>query len=70
MATVLCTRTPGVACVRVAGHLGVCTACPSAATLDWDHDRVAISERHIEAACILLMLDFSTPPWANLHDDL
>lgn len=56
-------------CVRRPGHAGAHTACPSACTLDWDHDREAIAEKHIEAATTLLALDFQTPKWADLLDD-
>lgn len=68
--TVRCTRTPGVACVRQAGHSGCCTACPSAATLDWDHDKAAVEQRHIDAAVTLMALDFETPWYADLNDEL
>jgi hypothetical protein len=63
-----CTRTPGVACVRMPGHQGCCTVAPSAATLDWDRNRETIAERHIAAAVDLLVLDFPTPGWADLLD--
>lgn len=68
MSTILCTKTPGVSCVRQMGHSGVCTPCPSAATLDWDHDRETVQQRHIDTAVTLWMLDFETPPWADLLD--
>jgi hypothetical protein len=64
-----CTRTPGVACVRMPGHQGCCTVAPSAATLDWDRNRETIAERHIAAAVDLLALDFPTPDFADLLDD-
>jgi hypothetical protein len=64
-----CTRTPGVACVRRPGHAGVCTACPSSATLDWDTEARTI-EQQIDVAVTLLALDFPTPPWADLNDPL
>lgn len=69
MTTARCTRTPGVACVRQAGHAGCCTTAPSAATLDWDHDKAAVEERHIAAAVTLWALDFPAPRWADLLDD-
>lgn len=56
-------------CVRQLGHAGACTAAPSAATLDWDVDREAIEQRHIETAVTLEALDFETPSWADLLDD-
>ncbi len=67
MATVRCTKTPN--CVRIPNHGGVCTACPSAATLDWDHDREVMQEEHVADAAMLLMLDFPTPYWADLNDE-
>jgi hypothetical protein len=63
-----CTRTPGVACVRIPGHAGMCTACPSAATLDWDTRREEVAQAHIDAAVTLLALDFPSPWWADLND--
>lgn len=66
---VRCTRTPGVACVRRAGHAGVCTACPSAATLYWDMEARTI-EQHIDVAVTLLALDWPAPSWADLNDSL
>jgi hypothetical protein len=66
--TVRCDRMPN--CVRVLGHAGCCTACPSAATLDWDHDKSPIAQKHIDAAVALWALDFPTPPWADLNDPL
>jgi hypothetical protein len=69
MSTVRCTRTPGVACVRRAGHAGACTACPSAATLDWDTEARTIEQR-INVAVTLLALDFPAPSWADLNDPL
>jgi hypothetical protein len=56
-------------CVRAPGHAGAHTACPSARTLEWDRDREAIVERHVQAAATLLALDFPTPAWADLLDD-
>lgn len=52
-------------CVRRAGHKGACTACPSAATLDWDNHK-AQAEVDVET---LAALDFETPRWADLLDD-
>jgi hypothetical protein len=63
-----CTRTPGVACVRKPGHKGVCTAAPSAATLDWDEHYHEQRARLIEAATIIDYLDWPAPPWADLLD--
>ena len=63
-----CQKTPGVACVRKPGHMGVCTACPTSATLDWDLHRTEQEEKHIRAAVILLELDWPSPPWADLLD--
>ncbi len=56
-------------CVRMLGHAGAHTACPSSATLDWDHDRKVMRTEHVEAAVTLLLLDFPTPHWADLNDD-
>lgn len=61
-----CDRTPG--CARLAGHSGVCTACPNPATLAWDRDK--IPDAQIDAAVTLLALDFPAPPWADLRDPL
>jgi hypothetical protein len=47
------TRT----CVRVLGHAGVCTAAPSARTLDWDTHQA--DRRHAHET--LLWLDFEIP---------
>jgi hypothetical protein len=55
-------------CVRVLGHAGCHTACPSSATLDWDQSRVPVTTEQIEGAASLLMLDFPTPSWADLND--
>ncbi len=55
-------------CVRRLGHSGCHTACPSAATLDWDHDRRPLTEADVDAAVTLLALDFPSPPWADLND--
>lgn len=52
-------------CVRLAGHAGACTACPSSATLDWDLYRSSL-ERNEE---MLRALDWPSPPWADLLDD-
>jgi hypothetical protein len=68
MPTVLCRH--GGYCVRVLGHRGAHTACPSAATLDWDHDKSPIAQRHIDTAVTLLALDFPAPHWADLRDDV
>ena len=68
MTTALCTKTPGVACVRIPNHSGVCTPCPYPATLGWDHDRHVIQAADVEAAVTLLLLDFETPHWADLND--
>jgi hypothetical protein len=67
MTTVRCDKM--ASCVRVLGHAGCCTACPSAATLDWDVNREAIAQHHIDAAVSLLALDFPSPPWADLRDE-
>lgn len=69
MVLIPCTKTPGVACARQAGHQGCCTAAPSAATLDWDHDKAPIAQRHIDAAVTLFALDWPAPPWADLRDE-
>jgi hypothetical protein len=55
-------------CVRVLGHAGCHTACPSSATLDWDHGRAPIQTEQIDAAATLWMLDFPTPYWADIND--
>lgn len=68
MTTVLCNY--GGYCVRALGHRGCHTACPSAATLDWDVDKSPIAQRHIDTAVTLLALDFETPSWADLNDPL
>lgn len=65
--TVLCDVTN---CVRVLGHAGAHTACPSAATLDWDHDKSPIAQHHIDTAVTLVTLDFETPSWADCNDPL
>lgn len=51
------------------GHAGCHTAAPSAATLDWDHDRKVVETQHIDTAVTLLMLDFETPWYADLRDE-
>ena len=56
-------------CVRVLGHAGVCTACPSAATLDWDRDKETLAQKHIDSAVTLWTLDFETPWYADLNDE-
>lgn len=66
MTTGLCNH--GGYCVRALGHAGACTATPSPATLDWDHDRAAVKQHHIDTAVTLLALDFETPAWADLLD--
>ncbi|MEN3281214.1 MAG: hypothetical protein V7607_2354 [Solirubrobacteraceae bacterium] len=66
MTTILCSH--GGYCIRAIGHTGCHTACPSAATLDWDHDRAPTAQHHIDAAVTLLTLDFPTPPWGDLND--
>lgn len=67
MSTVLCQH--GGYCVRIIGHAGCHTAAPSAATLDWDHNKQHIAQEHIDAAVALWMLDFPAPRWADLNDD-
>jgi len=54
--------------VRKPGHKGVCTAAPSAATLDWDEHYHEQRARLIEAATIIDYLDWPAPPWADLLD--
>ena len=65
MSTERCSITN---CVRVLGHAGAHTAAPSARTLDWDLGRAPLQEMQTDAAVSLLMLDFPTPPWADLND--
>jgi hypothetical protein len=48
-------------CTRVRDHQGAHTAFPFPSTKRFD--------RRVEDAVILLMLDFPTPPWADLLDD-
>jgi len=52
-------------CVRLLNHSGVCTACPSSGTLDWDHDQ---AEQRLIAAT--QYLDFPTPWYHYLRDPL
>lgn len=54
--------------MRALGHAGAHTACPSSATLDWDHGRAPIQSEQLDAAATLLMLDFETPWYADLND--
>ncbi len=61
-----CVKTAGVWCVRTPGHAGVCTACPSSATLDWDD----VQDKASKDAAALQLLDFETPAWADLRDDV
>lgn len=67
MTTVLCNY--GGFCVRALGHAGCHTACPSSATLDWDHDKSPIAQKHIDAAVTLWALEFETPWYADLNDE-
>jgi len=67
MSTVRCDKMPN--CVRALGHAGCCTACPSAATLDWDMDKSPVAQKHIDRAVTLMALDFETPWYADLNDE-
>jgi len=64
----LCEETPqgvrmcgyGGYCARRANHAGAHTASPPRATVRWD--------RRVEDAVALLLLDWPSPPWADLLD--
>lgn len=62
-----CTKMSS--CVRRHGHKGACTAAPSAATLDWDDHKDAITVRREHEAKVLEYLDFPSPYWADLNDE-
>ena len=51
-------------CTRARGHCGAHTRSPFPATAAWDRDR------DVDRTLTLILLDFPTPPWADLLDDL
>lgn len=53
-------------CTRVRGHTGAHTRSPFPGTAEWDRVR---GEGAVDAAVTLLLLDFPTPPWADLIDE-
>jgi len=55
-------------CARPKGHKGCCTAFPADTTLKWDQLNRTMSDEDIQAAVTLVLLDFPSPPWADLLD--